>query len=1000
MVGGDRLRRALIVCLALAPPAGLGPLQAQTTGAIEGALTDHRGGALAGATVTVANVETGAGRTVVADRRGFYKVKGLASGTYTLWAGHKGFRTLVKPGIRVRAGREISVVLRLEPGETSRTITLTGGSPPIASTGSGVVFPVDEEAFAELPVSGRDYADFAVLAPTVLRADPGALLTIGGQRESDSGLTIDGADAKSAFFGYGRGGEAAANGGLVVAPGSVEDLQVVVGDFAPERGASGGAYLSVITKAGGNEIAGSAFFHIRDEGLASDLDRSPLDRFLGRTGPAATGPFTRDNYGASIGGPFRKSRTHWFLSFDRVDRSEPFTRSIDARGLYDAILVRARTDPRFLALVGGFAPRDDGVAAPDPVSGRTASGRFNREVDNEILLGRLDHRIHDAHSLSGRLHLTEYARLSSFADEESRKLEETLSLVLQSVSVLGPDKLNELGLQLAEDDLDRLSTRVGQGIEAEIDYDARGADLGNAPAIVGKTDFLPIRAAESKLQVQDGFSYLLGSHDTKFGLDYERDDLKHLFAGRRDGEYHFDTLEDFIDNDADFVDIFFGDVTFPNYEATREVYGLYAQDSWRPGASLSIRYGLRYGATRNPDGLEHLFPQGRNIADDTDNVAPRFSFAWTPGGKARSVVRGGAGLFFGRTPNLIFASQVRENGLFPNAGEVRVRPGDVGYAPLGENIDNKNPPPGAAVAAGFVDPGFEDAEILRIHFGYERELAPDWSGGVDLIWADGENLLETVDINRTFTTDSGGRPIYSPDRPLSRGDVTGQADDTPLAEVLTRQSIGESEYRALTLHVRKRFSGRYQLQAHYTFAEDKDTSSDERSVSRVTLLRPDDPRYDFGFADRDVQSRLVVSGLVELPWDFTVSGVYEYRSGTPFNPVDREADLVNCGHAALDFNCPDVRPIGPDGRVLGRNSFRNESFDRLDLRVAKFFELGERYRADLFFEIFNVFDDAAFTVDPSADGDRQRDPADPQFGLASQRVLTNREMQVGVRFSF
>ncbi|NIM62006.1 MAG: hypothetical protein GTN89_15460, partial [Acidobacteria bacterium] len=137
---------------------------------------------------------------------------------------------------------------------------------------------------------------------------------------------------------------------------------------------------------------------------------------------------------------------------------------------------------------------------------------------------------------------------------------------------------------------------------------------------------------------------------------------------------------------------------------------------------------------------------------------------------------------------------------------------------------------------------------------------------------------------------------------------------------------GESEYRAVTLSVRKRFSDRYQLRAHYTWAEDRDTSSNERSAAAVTLLRPDDPRYDFGFSDRDVRNRLVVSGLAELPYDFTVGGVYEHRGGRPFNPVDRGADFAFCGFTSLGFNCPDIRPIGADGNVLARNSFRNGSF--------------------------------------------------------------------------
>lgn len=996
----SRMKAAAIFCLALAI-LGTGGLHAQVTGEIEGAVTDDSGGALPGVTVTATNEETGLSRTVVTNAEGFYDIKAISSGTYTVSASLDGFQTTLKPGIKVFTGQVVTVDLSLQVGQVTESITVTGESPIVETARSSAASYVGEKEIEALPISGRDFTDFAFLTPTVQRDSVRGFVTMSGQRGIYSGLNIDGTDAKSAFFAYGRGGEATENDGLVVAQDTVKEFQVVVNGFAPEYGTSGGGYINVITKGGTNQLKGNAFFYTRDEGLKEDLERSPLDQSFGRTDPIEPDEFSRDNYGASIGGPIKKDRTHYFFSFDQTDRTEPFSRSINARGLYDAVLVRAQTDPRFAALVDGYTPRDDGVAAPDPVNGRTATGLFQRDVDNLILFGKIDHQFNDANTFTGRINLTDYERLSTFADEESEKYEDTMSLVLQNVSVIGSNKVNEFRIQIAEDNLDRLSTRVGQGIEAEIDYRARNADDGNEEGSLGKANFLPIFVEEEKLQIQNNFSYLFGNHDTKFGFDYQQDDLAQLFAGRRDGEYDFNTLEDFINNNASFVEIFFGDVTFPNYDETQEVYGLYAQDSYKHSANLSINYGIRYSGTKNPDNLPHLFPDGRDIPDDTDNIAPRFGFAWTPDAEGKSVVRGGIGLFFGRTPSLVFASQVQENGLFPNAGRVGVRPGDIGFVPLGEDIDNENPPPGIAVAAGFVDPDYEDAETLRINLGYEREFMPDWSYGVDLVWADGEKLLENIDINRTFTTDSAGRPIYSSRRPLTRGDVTGEVDDTPLAEVLTRQSIGESEYRALTFSVKKRFSDRYQLQAHYTYAEDKDTSSNERSATSVTLLRPDDPRYDFGFSERDIRNRLVVSGLVELPWDFTLSGIYEYRGGRPFNPVDRSADFPNCGFTALGFDCPDIRPIGDDGNVLARNSFRNESFDRLDLRIGKFFEFGGRYRADVFFEIFNVFDDQEFEVEDSFRGDRQRDPSNTeQFGLASSRVLDSREMQIGVRFSF
>ncbi len=983
-----RSLRKNLLCLAAAACTMLlaaGMAQAQILGEIEGFVTDSDGGALPGVTVVVDNTETGAERTVITDAKGFYQVKGIPTGDYNVTASLEGMQTVRQEAVEIQVGQVKTVSLSLGIAAETEIITVTSEAPLVEVSRSSAATYVSEEEIEALPIAGRDFTDFAFLTPTVTRDTDRGFITMSGQRGIYSGLNIDGTDNKSAFFAYGRGGEATENDGLVVAQDSVKEFQVVVNGFSPEYGSNAGGYVNVVTKSGTNRFKGNLFFFTRDEGLSSDLQRSPLDEFFGNTDDIPVEEFSRDNFGGSIGGPIKRDKTHFFFSADQAERDEPASRRLNP-GTYDALLARAAADPRFEPLLTGWVPNSDGVAAPDADNGRTALNIFNRQTDNTILFGKIDHQFNNSNTGTFRVNSTDFERVSGFQDEESLKTEDTLSVVAQVVSVIGSNKINEARIQIAEDNLDRLSQRVEQEITAEINF-------SDSDDTVGKADFLPIFVEEAKLQFQDNFSYLFGNHDLKFGVDYQEDDLKQLFAGRRDGEYFFNTLQDFIDNNASRVEIFFGDVSFPNYDEVQEVYGVYAQDNWRPKENLSINYGVRFGGTLNPSNLPHLFPQGRKIPDDTDNIAPRLGFAYTPDAQGRSVVRGGVGLFFGRTPSLVFASQVQENGLFPNAGRVGVRPGEVGFVPLGVPIDNENPPSGIAVAAGFVDPDYEDAETLRFNLGYERQIGGNWSVGADFVYADGEKLLENIDINRTFTTDEFGRPMYSPNRPLTT------PDGTPLAEVLTRRSIGESEYTALTLKVNRRFSDRYQFQAHYTWSEDKDFSSNERSATSVTLLRPDDPSFDLGLSERDIEHRVVASGLVELPYGFTLSGIFEYRDGRPYNPVDRGADFPFCGGFALGFDCPDIRPV-VDGKVLERNSFRNDSYERLDLRVGKLFRFRDRYRVDIFLEIFNVFDEAAFEVETSFRGDRQRDPTNEQFGLASVRRLDQRQMQIGARFTF
>ena len=963
-----------------------GLARAQTTGTIQGFVTSDNGDPIPGVTITVHNTETGAEHIVVTDAAGFYKASALVSGLYSVMASLEGMQTIQQENIRLLLGQTIDVNLIMGVAAQTETIVVTSEAPIVEVSRSSAASYVGELEIESLPISGRDFKQFALLTPTVTNESDRGFLHVAGQRGIYTGMNIDGTSGKSAFFGYGRGGEATENDGLVVAQDSVKEFQVFTNSFAPEYGANGGGYINVITKSGTNELKGSGFWFYRDDSLSEDIPATPLEEFRGDPGGSPVDEFERQNWGASIGGPIKQDRTHFFFSYDQTTRDQPFTSDLRTRGAYDAILLRGQTDPDFLALVEGFSPNNDGVAAPDPVNGRTASGLFVRSVDNLILFGKLDHRIGNEHTLGLRVNYTDYERTSTFKDEESLKTEDTSSLIGSFLSIIGSNAINDFRIQWAEDNLDRLSQRVGEPIEAQIRF--RFGDRDS----VGKFDFLPILVEEQKVQVQDSYSYLFGDHDLKFGVDYQSDNLKQLFAGSKDGRYDYNSMEDFLNNNASRARIYFGNVTFPNYDESQDLYGLFAQDSWRVNPDLTLNFGVRWGKTDNPSGLEHVFPVGTSIPDD-DHFAPRFGFAYSPGGTGRDVVRGGIGLFYGRTPTLLFASQVQENGLFPNFGRVTVGPGQSGFVQLGQPIPNQSPPLDTIPSTSYLDSDFRDAETLRINLGYERQLGTAWSAGVDLIYAEGDHLQRNFDDNAQIESrDEFGRPIYSDD-PANPNFNT----------IFVRRSNGESEYTAVTLKVGRRWSGRYQLQAHYTWSEDQDTDSNERSATTVTVSDPANLDYDFGLSSRDVENRFVLSGVVEVPWKIKIAGILRIQDGIPYTAIDPDTELPN-----YPTNGPDPRAV-IDGQRVGRNTFRNEGLSQLDLRLTKAFEVG-RFEFNVFAEIFNVFSDHSFTVQDGGEGDfdttSQQQPTlsdgspNPEFGIGDRRITPLRQWQLGVRLSF
>jgi len=955
--------------------------QAQVVGSIQGYAQDDSGAVLPGVGIEVANEDTGSNRSAFTNAEGFYTVPLLQPGTYTITATLEGMQTMQRAGVALLTGQVLDVNFEMGVETVTEAITVTGETPLVEVSRTSAASYVTEAEIEKYPILGRDFKQFALLTPTVQNDPVRGFITMAGQRGIYTAMNIDGSSGKNAFFGYGRGGEATENDGIVVAQESVREFQVVTSGFAPEHGSSGGGYINVVTKSGTNNLKGSAFYLFTDDSLKGDIPATPLDIARGDSSSTPVDEFERQNYGVSLGGPIVKDKTHFYLAYDQTTRDEPFRRDIRTRGAYDAILLLAQSDSNFADLVAGFSPNSDGTAAADPVNGRTATGLFVRSVENLILFGKIDQQFNDSTTGTLRVNYTDYERTSTYKDEESLKTEETNSIVASLLSVHGSNAINEARIQFGYDDLARASQRVGEPIEAQIRF-RRSSDPGgfNTNGNVGKFDFLPILADTEELHFADNFSYLFGDHDTKFGVDYQSDNMKQLFAGSLDGRYDFRTMQDLLANNAAQVRIYFGNVNFPNYDEKQDIIGVYAQDSYKPKSNLSVNYGLRWQGTYSPDGLEHALPVGESIPDDTDNFAPRVGFAYQPGNDAKDVIRGGIGLFHGRTPTLLWASQIQENGIFPNYGRVTVRPGQAGFVPLGTPIDNFNPPLDTIPSTAYFNPDFNDAETLRFNLGYERELSDNWSGGVDLVYAEGSKLQRNDDLNRQIASfDEFGRAIYTGN--FSRPDSTFNT-------IFVRQSNGDSEYTAVTLRAKRRYADRFQLQAHYTWSEDKSNDDNERSATGVTITDPGNLNYEWGLSDRNVENRIVVSGFVDLGVGFSLSGGVNYQSGSPWTILDPNDNV----HQFPGFNGPAARAV-VNGQVVQRNTQTNDSGMTVNLRLAKSFEFGN-YNVELFGEAFNLFDEEVFTV-----GGSQAELGNSEFGIADNQVVNQQQFQWGVRFS-
>ena len=139
----------------------------QTLGTVQGFITDESGGALPGVTIELRDTERGQVRTTVTNGRGFFAVRSVPSGEYDLTASLAGFQTTRREGIPLLVGQILETDLQLGLSGVAETVMVTAEAPLLEVGRGGAAGYVDEQEISSLPISGRDYVQFALLKPTV-----------------------------------------------------------------------------------------------------------------------------------------------------------------------------------------------------------------------------------------------------------------------------------------------------------------------------------------------------------------------------------------------------------------------------------------------------------------------------------------------------------------------------------------------------------------------------------------------------------------------------------------------------------------------------------------------------------------------------------------------------------------------------------------------------------------------------------------------------------------
>jgi hypothetical protein len=993
--------------------AGMGRAWGQTTsGTVRGAVSSSDGRTIPEAFVQARSSSTGMVRTAVTDAAGTYALEGLPPGEWLVVArlanGQVGESQTIMLGLQ-----EVRLLnLTLEEGLTE-VVTVTAETPLINPDQTGQELRIGKDEIENLPVAGRSVTDLALLDSSVRSPSAGtfygerdAVFLVNGQSGRSNSFLVDGMDNNDLTSGT--------TFNAYLSQQVIREFVVMTSQFSPEFGRASGGVLNVVTQRGTNEQNISFFI----QGAGANLNQP--GEFVSNlpTQEGVNDVTTRFQTGFTYGGAFKKDKSHFFLAFEHqsIDGVVPFV-GVDRSGN-----------------VGGFTVsenRDDNIFL------RTD---FNLNSSNFLMVRLLADRRSTPNLIVGGI-ITPEAGFS--VDEQDIQIASSLT------SVLSPSVILESRLLVGTSHFDQTANSDLPGVSR-----SAGIYGGNALNLQDRQ--------EERIQLVENLTWKKGSHSWKFGLDIHASTTTISTAFNPTGNFLYETDFDFEPGDcgndlvvndvrqamnaklmqdpnATFDDIKFEPIDCPGIidfdddgdgvidepaligtypfvytlmegqpSATLDdtAYGFFIQDAWQANAKLRLDYGLRYDLNTYilPPGSEvdSSIPNGGAVRD-TDNIAPRFGFTYTPDDARKWVIRGGAGMFYDK---IVLG--------FPAVTSI------TGGTRLGFTFPQ-------GLAQEFTDTILVDAleqgftmdqvraalqfdETLALRFSTGTELETPYSVHLNLGMEHAIGRRQAISVNLNHTR--GHHQVLlrdlNPVIEINLGVPTHR--DTTVGSIAAFVTEGETWYRGLDLGWTWR--GKHsRWSASYTLSRAENLGPDPLKGGITLPPDSDNIAGERARSDADRLHRAVLYGETDLGWlGLKMSGQVSLASGPIFNVttglddnldgiltdrpvgvkrntgVDTDLDTIN----ALRAQYNQQRGLNLDPIV----SLNERAFAQVDLRFWKPFQMGSGDNSgEVFIQIFNAFD--RFNA-----GLIEGRVISPNFGVAIGQAGPPRTFELGFRMAF
>jgi hypothetical protein len=894
---------------------------------LRGRVHDPQGAGVASAVVTIVDRATSVSRRVTTEPDGAFVVPNLPPGIVDVTVTASGFGAARRSDLVLQVGQTTTVVVDLPVESVRETVVVDAGVGVVAvDTSRSVVDAVIPAPFIDaLPLNGRNFLELALLVPGNAPApnfDPTKSNTVtlssAGQLGRGGNITIDGADNNDDVVG----------GPLQnVSQEAVQEFQIATNRFTAESGRSASSLINVVTRSGSDQLRGSASLFLRDrrwQGLPATYDRSSGEK----------PPFDRQQFAVAAGGPVTRGQAFWFGA-------------LEYRNQDGAALVGER-DPASRTIRRTFAPAplDDllGSVRVDwhPGGSDGLVFRYAGEHADDTSASTLDRAIGSA---------------SQRQASENRYH----SAIATWTRTWSPTLLNVVSASFST-------------FRNHIDPVVAGPQLTFPSLQDGSSFRVPQGTDQTRIQLANTLTLVRGSHTLRAGGEWQRVDGRFDLDVFRQGR--IELVEDFAgfdhngDGRVDDGDLLFAvtlrsgrpDQGLVIDDADNDYLAGFVQDDWRVRDDLTLNLGLRYeldtdvkNVSRTGELNPLILPFLKGTRErDRNNFGPRIGFNYAPG-SGRTSVHGGYGIYYDRVTLQI---QSLERGLDGRALPIEVRAGNVFFL---DPATGRFPPFAPSMAnpfTGFILPGagasginiidndLQNPNVQQFNLGVQHELPGRVVVRVDGIHNHGTHFI----IGRTLGT------VFNP--------VVGGPD-----RVVNLESSVGTQYDALLVTAEHRGS-RHGFRAAYTFGKAFNYANDDQIPFANGPIDPDNVELEYGPTPNDQRHRFTVAAWGRLPGDVLVAPLWTIASGVPMDilmpdaqtrvPVFQRNAGARLFKTAADLNraLQELNAAGGIGGqrlpLVGEGARFSDSFNALDLRVSRPFELG-RVRVEPILEVFNVF---------------------------------------------